>query len=335
MFSNIRNLVFEGGGILGIAYIGVLDYLISHNLTSRIQKVAGTSAGAITACITSFNLPFYETKEMADTLNFKKIPGKENHPDLSAMPKSLKINFEKRFGDIDCLYRLINDYGWFSSRYLYDWISRQIADQFDPSKKRPPYTFADFKNPSIHIEGRPFLDLYIIGTNISYRTSQVFSFETTPNMEVAKAVRISMSIPLFFEAVKVNVGMVSGNSSLNVFADGSIRRNYPINLFDYNFQGASTNGVNYNTLGVRFKSNLKYNEINNLLDYIENLFLCLTKVQQDIYDHSPQDIARSIQIEIENVSPVNFDISLNDETYLYLYRQGYKAAKSFFENRIN
>jgi len=27
MVKSIRNLVFEGGGVLGIAYLGVLDYL--------------------------------------------------------------------------------------------------------------------------------------------------------------------------------------------------------------------------------------------------------------------------------------------------------------------
>ena len=32
MIYRIRNLVFEGGGVLGIAYLGVLDYLYENNI---------------------------------------------------------------------------------------------------------------------------------------------------------------------------------------------------------------------------------------------------------------------------------------------------------------
>jgi len=44
------NLVFQGGGPKGIAYIGVLEHLEQHGLDMRrIRRVAGASAGAINA----------------------------------------------------------------------------------------------------------------------------------------------------------------------------------------------------------------------------------------------------------------------------------------------
>ena len=46
-----------------------------------------------------------------------------------------------------------------------------------------------------------FRDLYTTGTNLTQQRVQVFSYETTPTMLVADAVRISMSIPLYFRAV--------------------------------------------------------------------------------------------------------------------------------------
>ena len=58
MKLNYKNLVFSGGGILGIAYLGALDYLYKTHLIHPIEKVAGTSAGAITACLSCFNLSF-------------------------------------------------------------------------------------------------------------------------------------------------------------------------------------------------------------------------------------------------------------------------------------
>lgn len=336
MFYKINNLVFEGGGVLGIAYLGVLDYLYQIGILQNINRVAGTSAGAITACITCFNLPFSEIKKIADTLDYRKIPDKEGTVNLANVSASFKEEFEETFGDMDCIYRLIKDYGWYSSQYLYDWIKEQIAAQFDKNKKHPPYTFADFKNPNLHQGRRSFLDLYIIGTDISYKCSKVFSYETTPNMEVAEAVRISMSIPLFFEAIKVKDRDITKDSLLNVFSDGGVMRNYPINIFDSkNYADQILHSIYFQTLGSRFLSKITYSKINNLLDFIKNLFLSFLNVQQDIYNNSPQDIARSLQIDTKNVSPLDFNISPNDEVYNFLYEQGYKAAESYFKDNIN
>lgn len=331
MLYEIKNLVFEGGGVLGIAYLGVLDFLSQYGILQNIRRVAGTSAGAITACITSFNLPFNELKQIADSLNYRKIPEKENHPDLAYIPAFVKNELEKIFGDVDSIYRLITDYGWYSSQYFYNWMKEQISSQFNKSKKLPPYTFSDFKNPLIHKNNRPFLDLYVIGTDISAKTSKVFSYETTPHMEVAEAVRISMSIPLFFEAIKVNNYEISKNTLLNVFSDGGVMRNYPINIFDLkNAEDQFLYGVNAQTLGARFISDIKYNEINNFLEFITNLVQAFLQVQQDTYRNNLKDIARSIQIYTNDISAVNFNISINDKTYNFLYQQGYAAADNYF-----
>ncbi|WP_432403329.1 patatin-like phospholipase family protein [Wukongibacter sp. M2B1] len=335
MSNNYKNLVFEGGGVLGIAYLGVLNFLNDKDTLQNITRVAGTSAGAITACLTSFALPFSDMKHIADRLDYAKIPQKSSHPDLYMIPNGLKIQIEKILGDLDCIYRLLTDYGWYSSEYIYDWIKEQIAYQFNSFKKLPPYTFEDFKNSDIHINERSFLDLYIIGTDISTTSSKVFCYETTPHMEVAEAIRISMSIPLYFESIKVNSNGFSGNTGPHIFADGGIMRNYPISIFDYDyFNDIMVDGFNTQTLGSRFKNKAEYSEIKNFIDYIENLLKSFQRVQQDIFSHSPQDILRSIEIDTKDVSFIDFDIKVGDETYNFLYQQGYKAAKDYFENRI-
>ncbi|WP_432666600.1 patatin-like phospholipase family protein [Wukongibacter baidiensis] len=335
MSNNYKNLVFEGGGVLGIAYLGVLNFLSDQDVLQNIMRVAGTSAGAITACLTSFSLPFNEMKRMADTLDYSEIPQKGSHPDLDMVPDALKKQFEKILGDIDCIYRLLTDYGWYSSEYIYYWIREQIASQFNSLEKLPPYTFEDFKNPDIHINQRPFLDLYVIGTDISTTSSKIFSYETTPHMEVAEAIRISMSIPLFFESIKVDKEDQLGSPISHIFADGGIMRNYPISIFDYDyFNDIMVDGFNVQTLGSRFKSKIEYKEIKNFIDYIENLLKSFQRVQQDIFTHSPQDILRSIEIDTKDVSFVDFDIEPGDETYDFLYRQGYNAAKNYFEKKV-
>lgn len=334
MFSKPTNLVFEGGGVFGIAYLGVLQYLWQSNIISNINRVAGTSAGAITACITCFHLPFEETKKIVDTLDYKKVPEKEMHPDLRKMDRNLLNEFGKVFNDFDCVYRLIKNYGWYSSEYFYSWIKKQIEAQFESSKKLPPYTFADFKNSDIHKDQRQFWDLYIVGTDLSYRTSKIFSFETTPNMEVAEAVRISMSIPLFFEAIQLNEDKTLKDAE-RIFCDGGVMWNYPINIFDsLTFKAHNMPGVNHQTLGARFLCKAKYYNINNIINYVKNLYLAQLHVQQDAFNHSSEDMARSIEIDTGDLSAIDFNITTGDETYNFLYNQGYNAAKAYFENKM-
>ena len=46
-----RNLVMEGGGIRGVAYGGALEELERQGVLAGLQRVGGTSAGAIQAAL--------------------------------------------------------------------------------------------------------------------------------------------------------------------------------------------------------------------------------------------------------------------------------------------
>lgn len=318
-----RNLVFSGGGVLGIAYLGSLEYLYKTNIIHSLTNLAGTSAGAITACLTSFNLPFPDLKALLDSLDYRKIPCKEDSKDaLRALPQLIKEQLSNLFGNADCAYRLIKNYGWYSSQYLYSWIRLQIQSQFDISLKLPPYTFADFRNPSIHKHHRPFKNLYIIGTDISKSTSAIFSYETTPNMEVAEAVRISMSVPLLFEAVSSSCD-INAFMPKDLYIDGGMLYNYPINLFDRKYKF-------YETLGIYFKSTPVPNPINNLVDFISSALSCSSSIQNSLYESNPRNTSRSICIHTGDISPFDFNICNGDATYHFLYEQGYRSAEFFF-----
>ena len=75
-----------------------------------------------------------------------------------------------------------------------------------------------------HVQANPGnkrKELTVIGSNISAETPQVFSADTTPDTPILYAVRISMSIPFFFAAVK-------DDDRHAVFVDGGVSWNYPI-----------------------------------------------------------------------------------------------------------
>ncbi|MGL4736538.1 MAG: patatin-like phospholipase family protein [Cellulosilyticaceae bacterium] len=338
MQEGIKNLVFEGGGVLGTAYLGMLKFLDENAILADIKRVAGTSAGAITACITSFNLPFDDMRRIADSLDYKKVPATKDKTNVAGIEEFLKQievpnqmasgddqeerAFKNPMNNIDCIYRLVTKYGWYSSAYFYEWIKLQIASQFDVSKKAPPYTFEDFRNPEIHKGKRPFKELYIVGTDISNHIESVFSYETTPQFEVAQAVRISMSIPLYFESVKFDEE-AKELSENNLFVDGGLLWNYPIGLFD-------REGKIARTLGGILISGREPDPIKNLVDFIGSVISAATGVQKRVYRSKPEDMARSIPIYTGKVSALNFDIKPGDEQYQYLFTQGYIAAACYF-----
>lgn len=51
-----RNLVFEGGGVKGSAYIGAIRALNEEGILPEIQRFGGTSAGAITALLLGLSI---------------------------------------------------------------------------------------------------------------------------------------------------------------------------------------------------------------------------------------------------------------------------------------
>lgn len=66
-----RNLVFEGGGVKGIAYVGALGELESRGLLDDVERVAGTSAGSIVATLLALDYSVSEMWEILWSLDFR------------------------------------------------------------------------------------------------------------------------------------------------------------------------------------------------------------------------------------------------------------------------
>ena len=65
MAYHFRNLVFEGGGVKGIAYVGAMQVLEEKSILADIQRVGGTSVGAINALLFALG---YDNNEQRDIL---------------------------------------------------------------------------------------------------------------------------------------------------------------------------------------------------------------------------------------------------------------------------
>jgi NTE family protein len=193
-----RNLVFEGGGVKGIAYVGAMGVLEQRGILQGIQRVGGTSAGAMNAVLLGLNYAAAETKDILWGLNFRNF-------------------LDDSWGVIRDTNRLLAEFGWYKGDYFRNWIGEVIRAKTGNSE-------STFKDVADRKAATGFRDLYFIGTNLSTRFAEIFSPEHTPRMCIADAVRISMSIPLFFAAKRSLRG--------DVYVDGGVLDNYPVKLFD-------------------------------------------------------------------------------------------------------
>ena len=69
----IKNLVFEGAGVRGIAYCGAIQEMESKKMMEDIERVGGTSSGAIIALTISLGYSGKEIENIILKTNFKKF----------------------------------------------------------------------------------------------------------------------------------------------------------------------------------------------------------------------------------------------------------------------
>ncbi|WP_423126911.1 patatin-like phospholipase family protein [Gaoshiqia sp. Z1-71] len=329
MAAQFRNLIFEGGGVKGIAYIGAMQILEQRGMLFPIKRAGGTSAGAINALIFSLGYNIREQLEIMESTNFKEF-------------------MDNSFGLIRDIRRLAKDFGWNKGDFFTKWIGNLIEKKLGSRDA----TFGDLK-----AAGLP--DLYVIGTNLSTGFAEVFSAERHAGMPLHKAVRISMAIPLFFAAVR------HGDRD-DVYVDGGVMQNFPIKLFDreryidmddesgaarkteyYNRENAKLSLSNpgrspyvYNrqTLGLRLDSQkliaaFRYNEplegkpIKNFTDYAKGLMNAIMQVQENQHLYG-DDWQRTIYINTLDVKATDF--KLTDEKKKALLIQGIDGAENYF-----
>lgn len=292
-----ENLVFEGAGIRGIAYSGVLYELEKNNIISQIKKVGGTSAGAITALMLSLGYTSNEVYTIIADTKFQKFN-------------------DGAFFFIGGYARMRKRYGWYKSNKFEKWLQNIISKKTN----NPDITFAE-------LEHKGFKKLYVTGTCLNKQEAIVFSAETYPHMKIKDAVRISMSIPLYFEAgfideqgnvykKKKERRVKEENGEIDVVVDGGILANFPIFIFDsflVDSTGKKVRIPNMKTLGVRIdtdeqikndqtRKGLADASIRNIRDYV-GAFYILVLENLNRNELTDTDWKRTISVSSVGIKP--------------------------------
>ncbi|MGF1727749.1 patatin-like phospholipase family protein [Photobacterium nomapromontoriensis] len=321
-----RNLIFEGGGVKGIAYVGAMQILERELILQNITRVGGTSAGSINAVLFAAGYSNTEMLKILQSLDFNDFK-------------------DDSWGALRDMKRLRNEFGWYRGDFFREWIGELL-------KKKTGSANITFKALHEH-SGK---ELFIYASNLSTQFGEIYSPEHTPRMRVVDAVRRSMSIPLFFRAVR--------DDRDDVFVDGGVINNYPVKIFDrkkyleddnleripgyYEKENSKLAEIapksspyiyNKETLGFRLDSGKeiavfrdgqtpKSVEIENFLDYTMQLIKTALAAQDSQHLHS-DDWQRTVYIDTLGVGTTDFDLS--DKLKRALAKSGRESAQRYLD----
>ena len=279
MSYNFTNLVFEGGGVKGIAYAGALQVLTDCGILPQIKQVAGTSAGAITATLVSLGYTAPEIKSIIMSMDFK--------------------TFEDGWDPL----RLPTEYGLYKGDAFLTWIQKMIAAK---ANKGANATFSDLYNQN-------GIGLFVFATDLNIYDVKQFSHLDTPNVAIAEAVRASMSIPMFFKAWKFSNNLPDDH----IYVDGGVVLNYPITVFDSPQAPDNPQTLGfflYDKNGNKKPNTLAYNE---LIPYCKALFETLLDSQVIDFDEDESMEKRSVRIDDFGIAATDFDLTQQQKEQLY------------------
>ena len=314
-----KYLVLKGGGIRGIAYCGAFKALEEQKITPGIEKVAGTSVGAITGTLFCLGYTASQMEQIMQSM------------DIAA------------FNDGEWFFiggqkRMRKNYGWYKGKELEEWIGDLIQQQTGSELT----TFMQLHK--LAQTNKKYKDLYITATNLTKQNLEIFSWETHPDMPIKTAVRASAAVPLYFGAVFIDsAGKViehpEKDGYYNVYVDGGLLANYPVTIFNSG-NDISANTINKYTLGLKLErpeqieyaknnSGIAPYDIHSFPGYLAALYnITIEQLNKNISYNEEKN--HTIYISTSNINPRVRHIT-NEQKQL-LFSNGEEAAKKFLKD---
>ena len=268
--EDIHYLCFAGGGPRGLAYASALiefQALLRYDYTRHLKGACGSSIGALYATAVCAGY----SPQTIQAINMS-----------THMIDLVQINVSN----------IMSHWAVSMLNNLQQWIENFLGNQ--------RMTFAQFY-------ARFGKVLKVCGSNLNTNQCEVFSHETTPDMEVAFGVAVSMCLPLVFPPQKIKN---------HLFVDGGLTNNFPMNLFPKE-----------HTVGMRV--NWGYvADITGLETYFSRLtYVALSHIQLQREKTLLDDDHHVIDIDCGNVSTVSW--KMTNDTMHAIALAGQNAVRDF------
>lgn len=297
------NGVFEGGGVKGIALAGGVSAAMKQGHV--FHQVAGTSSGAIVAALLAAGYTGEEMKEIIFRTPFKTF-----------MQRSPIFNTKI----IGPAARLLIKKGLYAGEALEQWVSGLLT-------AKGIRNFGDLKHNQLRIIASDITQgkLLVLPEDIAQYGIDPRKFS------IAKAVRMSTSIPYFFDPVMIR-RQIKSSAKAAPFAeqfyyivDGGLLSNYPLWVFDRDTDREDIIPViGFQLVG---KSETPTHTIKGPITMLEALFGTMLSAHDERYIEMKN---RFRTVKIPTLGVGNTQFNLSKELSLALYDSGYQASQDYF-----
>jgi NTE family protein len=208
------DLVLEGGGVKGLGTAGAVMELLDVGYT--FPRVAGTSVGALAAAFAAAGADSDTFRNVLGRLDLRKIPDRR-------VPLPL----------ISESFSLVARRGAYAGDWIHEWLKKELEDL-------GVRTFADLRrndagdDPALADDQHRYR-LVVMATDVTHGRLlrlpwDYHLFDLDPDEQsVADAVRMSLSIPFYFEPRKLTNATTGSTATI---VDGGVLSNFAIEIFD-------------------------------------------------------------------------------------------------------
>ncbi|WP_329345161.1 patatin-like phospholipase family protein [Streptomyces sp. NBC_01352] len=302
------DVVLEGGGVKGIALVGALRELCAAH---TVQRVAGTSAGAIVAALLAAGYTIPELEQEMRSLDFA----------------SFQDGPARHFGKVGAALAVLLHNGVFKGDALHAWIEARLAD-----KNVTTFQHLRRKEEGDDTSTPPY-KLAVVVSDISRGRElhlpedyEALCGVNPDTAKVADAVRASASIPFYFRPVKFRTGP-SQESRRLVLVDGGLLSNFPVALFDRQ----DSTPPRWPTIGIKLSmrrtASQQWQPARNPVELARRLVSTMTSAHDRIHVDQNHVQDRTIFIDTDKVRSTDFRIT-QEQTEM-LYANGGSAAQQF------
>ncbi len=310
MADSRLDLVLEGGGVKGIALVGAITVLEERGYV--FNRIAGTSAGSIVGSLVAAGCTGAELEAIMRAVDYEKFRDGKFLAHLGLPGQALSVVLKT---------------GIYEGTYLKRWLADQLAPH-------GVTTWTDLKlvDPGSTLPAERQYKLVVMTSDVSNGALRALPWDylslgiDANSTNVVDAVRASMSIPFFYEPVRLK----RKGQPTTWFVDGGMLSNFPIAVFD------RTDGKppRFPTFGVKLSAKpaasqgAQY-EVTGALTLARAMLGTMTGFYDRMHIDDPSVQARTIFVDTMDVKSTDFD--LDDETKQQLFDNGRWAAEGFLD----
>lgn len=301
-----ENLVFSGGGIKGLAYLGAIKALEERNLSAGIKGYAGASAGAITAALLAIGMDADELKRHMMAVDYS-IFLKKSNVNIEALADNPRRLLDPRIGGVVALDEVMHK-GLCDGSLFTKWLTRLFVTK-GFSKTTTYKELYEAKGTQ----------LKVVLCNVNYGKTVIASYENTPKMPVIASVRASMAIPFIYWPFEWEG---------DIYVDGGTMYNYPIELFDAKCPREKT--IGFLLTAQKHVLNPERKDDQHLGQHIIRLYEALMNVDNE-YCFRMGNHKRTVFIDTKGMDILDFNAPKEEKEKIA--QEGYEATIQFF-NRL-